>query len=150
MKFWIGAAANLANMSVVFAQLFIGEKCYGVHAYIVPIRDPDTHDPYPGVTLGDCGPKNGLNGIDNGFIMFDKYRIPLDNQLSRISGVNDQGNFFSAIPNEDKRFATQLGTLSGGRVILVSQATTVAVNALTIAIRYTLNRKQFSAPKSLD
>jgi acyl-CoA oxidase len=88
MKFWIGAAANLANMAVVFAQLYIDGKCYGMHAYLVPIRNPDNHEPMPGVLLGDCGPKNGLNAIDNGFIMFDNVRIPVENQLSRISGVD--------------------------------------------------------------
>ena len=43
MKFWIGAAANLANISVIWAQLYIDKKCYGVHAYIVPLRDRKTH-----------------------------------------------------------------------------------------------------------
>ena len=39
MKFWIGAAANLANIAVIWAQLYIHGKSYGVHSYIVPIRD---------------------------------------------------------------------------------------------------------------
>lgn len=150
MKFWIGAAANMANMSVVFAQLYIDGKCYGVHVYVVPLRDPDTHELYPGVLIGDCGPKMGLNGIDNGFIVFDKYRIPKDNQLDRLSGVDDNGNFFTMIPNEDKRFSTQLGSLSGGRVGLSYCASTTLINSLTIAIRYVLNRRQFSPPKSFD
>jgi acyl-CoA oxidase len=89
MKFWIGAAANMANMAVIWAQLFIGSKCYGVHAYIVPIRDRKTHKLLPGVLIGDCGPKNGLNAIDNGFMIFDSVRIPFDNQLNRISGINE-------------------------------------------------------------
>lgn len=76
MKFWIGAAANVANMSVIWAQLYIDGKCYGVHAYIVPIRDRRTHKLLPGVLIGDCGPKNGLNEIDNGFMLFDNFRIP--------------------------------------------------------------------------
>jgi acyl-CoA oxidase len=88
MKFWIGGAAQTANKAVVWAQLYIGERCYGVHAYVVPIRDLSTHKLLPGVLIGDCGPKNGLNGIDNGFIIFDKVRIPKDYQLNRISGVN--------------------------------------------------------------
>lgn len=61
MKFWIGAAANVANIAVVWAQLYIDGKCHGVHVYLVPLRDNKTHNPLPGVTLGDCGPKNGLN-----------------------------------------------------------------------------------------
>lgn len=88
MKFWIGAAANVANMSVIWAQLFIEGKPYGVHAYLVPLRDRRTHKLLPGVLIGDCGPKNGHNLIDNGFMMFDNVRIPKDYQLDRISGVD--------------------------------------------------------------
>lgn len=91
MKFWIGGAAETANMSVVWAQLYINGKSHGVHAYVVPIRDPLTHKLLPGVLVGDCGPKSGLNGIDNGFLLFDKVRIPVGNQLDRISGVDEKG-----------------------------------------------------------
>lgn len=97
MKFWIGAAADLANMSVIWAQLFIDGVCYGVHSYIVPLRDRKTHKLLPGVLVGDCGPKNGNNQIDNGFILFDNVRIPFDNQLDRLSGVNENGKFFSIV-----------------------------------------------------
>ena len=42
MKFWIGAAAQLANISVIWAQLIVdGKKC-GPHPFIVPLRDPKT------------------------------------------------------------------------------------------------------------
>jgi acyl-CoA oxidase len=88
MKFWIGAAANVANMSVIWVQLFINQNCYGVHAIVVPLRDSKTHKLLPGVLVGDCGPKNGCNEIDNGFILFDKVRVPVDNLLDRISGIN--------------------------------------------------------------
>ena len=148
MKFWIGGAANIATMSVVWAQLYIKGKCYGVHAYIVPLRDYDTRDLLPGVLIGDCGPKNGLNGVDNGFIMFDRVKIPKDHQLNLISGVDDNGHFVTTEPNDNKRFGLQLGALSGGRTIISLNSVALAINAITIAVRYTLQRKQFSAPKS--
>lgn len=84
-------------MSVIWAQLYVNGKCYGVHAYIVPIRDKKTHKLLPGVLIGDCGPKNGVNQIDNGFMLFDNVRIPWENQLDRISGVDQNGNFFSTV-----------------------------------------------------
>lgn len=148
MKFWIGGAANAATMTIVWAQLYINGKCHGVHAYVVPLRDNDTRDLLPGVLIGDCGPKNGLNGVDNGFIMFDKVRIPKDNQLNLISGVDDDGNYITTESNDNKRFGLQLAPLSGGRTILSFNSIALAINAITIAIRYTLQRKQFSAPKS--
>lgn len=144
MKFWIGAAAEIANMSVIWAQLYIDGKCYGVHAYIVPIRDKKTHKLLPGVLIGDCGPKNGVNQIDNGFMLFDNVRIPWENQLDRISGVDERGKFFSIVEGEEKRFGTQLGALSGGRFMIALNSTTMAISALAIAIRYTCVRRQFN------
>jgi len=43
--------------------------------------------------LGDCGKKNGHEGIDNGFIIFDNYRIPRENLLNRFSNVTEDGQF---------------------------------------------------------
>jgi acyl-CoA oxidase len=100
MKFWIGAAGNVANIAVVWAQLYIDGKCHGVHVYLVPLRDSRTHDPLPGVTLGDCGPKNALNEVDNGFILFDNVRIPRINQLGKLSGVDSNGKYYSTINND--------------------------------------------------
>ena len=45
--------------------------------------------PLPGVTLGDCGKKQGLDGIDNGFMIFDNVRIPKANLLNRFSDINE-------------------------------------------------------------
>ena len=57
--------------------------------------------PLAGVTLGDCGKKMGLEGIDNGFMIFDNFRIPKDNLLNRFSTINDQGHFESSIESPD-------------------------------------------------
>ena len=150
IKFWIGGAAQTANKSVVWAQLYIGEKCYGVHAYVVPIRDTQTHKLLPGVMIGDCGHKNGNNGIDNGFIKFDRVRIPKEYQLDRISGVDDNGNFRSTIKNDEKRFGIQLSALSGGRYSIAQISTILALTGLTIAIRYANERRQFKGPKDKE
>lgn len=66
MKFWVGNAMT-ANMGVVFAQLYIGEKCYGVHAFVVPLRD-QYNDVYPGIVIGDCGMKIGL--VEKNILLF--------------------------------------------------------------------------------
>lgn len=151
MKFWIGAAAEIANMSVIWAQLYIDGKCYGVHPYIVPIRDKKTHRLLPGVLIGDCGPKNGCNNIDNGFMLFDNVRIPWENQLDRISGVDENGKFFSIVEGEEKRFGTQLGALSGGRFMIALNSSTMSLSGLAIAIRYTCVRRQFNnSPKDVE
>ena len=97
MKFWIGAAAQLATMSVIWAQLIIKGEKYGPHPFIVPIRDKKTHEPFKGVRIGDCGHKVGNNIIDNGHLMFDNYRIPKSYALDRISGIDKNNKFFAAL-----------------------------------------------------
>lgn len=154
MKVWIGATANLANMSAVFAQLYIDDKDYGVHAFLVEIRDKKTHLLKDGVIIGDMGPKNGNNGIDNGFLIFKNLEVPLDNLLNKFSTVTPNGEFIAEIDDPDKRysvifalrFAVQLGSLSGGRVILSLYGAIHSLTALTIGIRYATIRKQFGLP----
>jgi acyl-CoA oxidase len=58
-----------------FAKLIIGETDYGVNAFLVPLRDT-TSKILQGITIGDCGLKMGLNGVDNGTISFENVTIP--------------------------------------------------------------------------
>jgi acyl-CoA oxidase len=57
---------------------------------LVPLRDTNSKI-LQGVTIGDCGLKMGLNGVDNGTISFENVTIPKENMLDRFS-VNDKGN----------------------------------------------------------
>lgn len=70
----------------------------------MPIRDPKTHLPYPGVTVGDMGEKIALNGVDNGFVMFNKFSIPRKYLLNRTADVTDDGKYIYTIKDERKRF----------------------------------------------
>jgi acyl-CoA oxidase len=101
MKFWIGGTGKTSNTSVVWAQLIVNGKNEGPHAFIVPLRDRKTHMPYAGITVGDCGKKEGQDGIDNGFIMFDNVRIPKGNFLNRLSDIDESGNFVSPISSAE-------------------------------------------------
>jgi len=62
-------------MATVFAQLYIEGVHYGVHAFLVPLRDSD-NSVLPGIRIKDCGHKMGINGVDNGRFWFDRFRIP--------------------------------------------------------------------------
>lgn len=146
MKFWIGGAAQTANMAAVWAQLYVDDKHYGVHCFVVPIRHKLTRAPMPGVTLGDCGPKIGLNGIDNGFIIFRDVRVPRDALLDRLSGVTEEGEFKAEIKNADKRFALALGSLSTTRISILAANSSRIRNILALGYRFSANRLQFGPP----
>lgn len=141
-KEYIGNAAVHGQMATVFAKLIIGDTDYGVNAFIVPLRDAN-NTVLKGVTIGDCGLKMGLNGVDNGTISFDNVVIPKENMLDRFASVNDKGEFESPIPSDNRRFFTMLGTLVGGRIGIPRSALAAAKSGLTIAIKYSDRRRQF-------
>lgn len=143
MKFWIGGAGKTSDMCALWAQLYVGEECHGVHCFVVRIRDSISHNVIPGITIGDCGRKIGSDPIDNGFIIFDRFRVPKSALLDRLSQVSDDGVFSSSIKNNDTRFALSMGSLSGGRIALVNVSACLANQALCIAMRYACVRKQF-------
>jgi acyl-CoA oxidase len=141
-KEYIGNAAMHGKMATVFAKLIINEKDYGINAFIVALRD-DAMKTLKGITIGDCGPKMGLNGVDNGTISFNKVVIPKENMLDRFASINEKGEFESPIPSDNRRFFTMLGTLVGGRIGIPRSALAAAKSGLTIAIKYADHRRQF-------
>ncbi|PWJ54641.1 Acyl-coenzyme A oxidase [Quadrisphaera granulorum] len=141
-KDYIGNAARDARMAVVYAQLVTKGERHGVHAVLVPIRD-EAGNALPGVTLSDCGRKMGLNGVDNGRIMFDHVRVPRENLLDRYGQVAQDGTYTSSISNANARFFTTLGALVKGRVCIGAAALAAAKTGLAIAVTYAERRQQF-------
>ena len=115
-KFWIGNLGKTATLGVVIAQLIVEGKNHGVHLFLAPLRDRDTHETYPGIVIGDCGPKAGMHGIDNGVAWFKDYRIPREYFLNRISNVTPDGVFSSIERSKSKRFGMHMSALSSGRI----------------------------------
>ncbi|TFB86217.1 acyl-CoA dehydrogenase [Cryobacterium algoricola] len=143
-KDYLGNAANDGIAAVLFAQLITGGVNHGVHAFWMPLRD-ETGAFLPGVSGEDDGLKGGLNGIDNGRLAFDHVRIPRENLLNRYGDVAEDGTYSSAISSPGRRFFTMLGTLVQGRVSLDGAATQASAMALTIAVTYGSQRRQFTA-----
>ncbi|MBP2327730.1 acyl-CoA oxidase [Kibdelosporangium banguiense] len=144
-KDYIGNAARDGRMAVVFAQLITGGRDYGVHAFLVPIRDGQGR-PMAGVRIEDCGPKAGLNGVDNGRLWFDQVRVPRENLLNRYGDVAEDGTYSSPIESDSRRFFTMLGTLVRGRISVAGGAGSATQRALTIAVRRAETRRQFRRP----
>ncbi|VEN43489.1 unnamed protein product [Callosobruchus maculatus] len=115
-KCWVGGLGQMATHAIIYAMLVIDGNNYGLHSFVVPIRNPKTLLPYPGLIVGDMGEKIGLNGIDNGFIEFDNYEIPKDSLLNKLGDVTDEGKYTTPFKDPKKRHGAALGLLSGGRV----------------------------------
>lgn len=145
-KDYLGNAALHGKAAVVFAQLITKGVNHGVHAFYVPIRDDKGF--LPGIGGEDDGLKGGLNGIDNGRLHFTAVRIPRENLLNKYGDVDADGSYSSPIDSPGRRFFTMLGTLVQGRVSLDGAATVASKAALTIALRYASERRQFTAGSS--
>ncbi|MEV5157720.1 acyl-CoA dehydrogenase [Streptomyces sp. NPDC053728] len=142
-KDYIGNAARHGELAVVFAQLKVGGESEGVHAFVVPIRVDG--EVAPGVRIEDDGRKMGLNGVDNGRLLFDGVRVPREALLNRFADVTPEGGYESPIENPNRRFFTMLGTLVQGRVSVGGAGVNAAKVALAIATKYAVRRRQFEA-----
>ena len=58
MKYWIGNLGRTANKGVVFAHMIVDRVNYGIHVFVVDIRD-NKGKMLPGINVGDCGHKMG-------------------------------------------------------------------------------------------
>jgi len=148
-KWWIGPTGKTSTHTVLFARLKIGDVDYGPHAFLVPLRDFQ-HRPFSGVTIGDCGHKPIQNGLDNGFLQFNNYRIPRENLLNRIAEVTTTGQYLSSVEDKVKRFNAIISPLVRGRIIIAQHGVMTQFVALAIAIRYSCCRRQFSYGEELE
>lgn len=138
-KWWIGSLGRTANHAAVMCQLYVNGKNEGPHPVIVPIRDLKTHKPLKGVVVGDIGPKFGYNTMDNGFLQFNKVRVPHVNMLSRYAGVDQNTGQYVKPPNSKLAY----GTMTWVRSRIVMHARIVLARSATVAIRYCSIRRQF-------
>nr|XP_056708403.1 peroxisomal acyl-coenzyme A oxidase 2 [Euleptes europaea] len=138
MKWWPGDLGRTATHAVVFAQLYLKGKCYGIHPFIVQIRSLQDHSPAPGVTVGDIGPKMNFAQTDNGYLMLKNVRVPKKNMLDRFSQVLSDGQYI-------KRGSEKINYLTMVVVrvsIIRTEVLTILMKACTIAIRYSVVRRQ--------
>jgi acyl-CoA oxidase len=112
---------------------------------MVQIRDLQSHKPLEGVVVGDIGPKYGYASMDNGYMLFNNFRVPRDALLARYSNVDEHGKY-----TKPQNPATIYGSMTYARALLVNQTRLVLARAVTVAVRYTLIRHQFSDRDSVS
>lgn len=148
-KWWNGTMGRTANHAIVVAQLYLPSRSktggqseytsYGPHPFIVQIRDMKTHKPLEGIVVGDIGPKYGYAPMDNGYMLFNNFRVPHKAMLSRYTRVDPATGQYTKPGNP----AVVYGTLTAIRANIVMHARLVLARAVTVAVRYTAVRRQF-------
>uniref|UniRef100_A0A8C6YKU9 Acyl-coenzyme A oxidase n=1 Tax=Naja naja TaxID=35670 RepID=A0A8C6YKU9_NAJNA len=137
IKWWPGGLGKTSNYAIVLAQLYTQNKCHGLHAFIVPLRQLGTHEPLPGITIGDIGPKFGYDEMDNGYLKMDNFRIPRENMLMKHAKVEPDGTYVKPLNAK-----LTYGTMVFIRSIIVGDSGRSLARACTIAIRYSAVRHQ--------
>jgi acyl-CoA dehydrogenase len=118
-KIWITNAGEAARY-IVFATVDRSAGKAGITAFVV---DAGT----PGFRLGSKERKMGIRGTTGYEIVFDDARVPAANRLGE----------------EGDGLKVALSALGAGRISIAAACTGLARNALELAARYALQRRQF-------
>uniref|UniRef100_A0A0N4ZQM6 Acyl-coenzyme A oxidase n=1 Tax=Parastrongyloides trichosuri TaxID=131310 RepID=A0A0N4ZQM6_PARTI len=136
-KWWPGGLGKTCTHAIVMAQLYTNGQCRGPHPFIVQLRNFDNHMPLSGITIGDIGPKFGVNGADNGFLLFKNCRIPRENMLMKYAQVLPNGEYIA--PKHSK---LGYGAMVFTRSIMIRDQAFLLSAATVIATRYSAIRRQ--------
>ncbi|GFR82557.1 acyl-coenzyme A oxidase [Elysia marginata] len=136
-KFWPGALGKTANVAILNAKLITKGRNCGMQSFWVPLRHLETHQPLPGITVGDIGPKFGYHTSDNGFLQLNRVRIPRENMLMRYSKVLQDGTF---VPPENDRLVYV--PMTQFRFVVIGRSGWTLAKAVTVATRYSAVRRQ--------
>jgi len=142
-KFWPGGMGFSGTHAVVMAQLVIRGVGYGVHAFVVELRDRETGKAMPGIELGDLGGKMSYNQNDNGYARFEGVRIPRGNMLMGLVEVTEKGEYKR---REGVHKKAEYGGMLVGRANIPRACAMQLAAAVTIATRYSTVRQQGYSP----
>jgi len=142
MKFWPSSMVS-ATHAAVYAQLIIGSKNYGVHSFMVQLRD-EMLRPFPGIEVGDIGTKAGEPMIDIGYLRLKDVRIPRTCLFAKRQHVEKDGTYVKHVSKSKGKGGEKMQylTMMQARASMVGGASSALAKGVTIAIRYSLVRRQ--------
>jgi len=138
IKWWPGCLGKVATHVVLYAQLIIDGKEHGLNVFILQIRD-ENHLPLKGIRLGDLGTKVGDHANDTGYMILENVRVPREYMLNKFKTVSKEG-VFEVKKDIDPRVVYM--TMISTRAMMCITAGARLAQAATIAIRYSLVRRQ--------
>ncbi|GBG31886.1 Peroxisomal acyl-coenzyme A oxidase 1 [Hondaea fermentalgiana] len=144
MKWW-PSSLTTSTHTVLYAQLLIDGKEYGVHPFFLQVRDENLNT-LPGVEVLDLGTKVGENEVDIGLLRLRDVRIPRRHLFEKRQHVEPDGTYVKHdLSGENGAADSGKGhylTMITARVSLVSTACVFLSKGATIAIRYSAVRRQ--------
>ena len=140
MKWWPGAMGKVATHAVVYAQLIIDNRQFGLHVFMLQLRD-ENHKLLPGIETGDLGRKVGDEANDTGYMRLSKVRVPRAHMLAKGAIVTAEGKYLRT-PAKKENPVMHYATMLGARAGMMSGASGILAQGCTIATRYSLVRRQ--------
>lgn len=135
---WWPTGMYASTHGVVFAQLIIKGKNYGMHGFMMQFRD-DKGCLLSGVEVGEIGPKLDARNTNIGYARFTHVRVPRFNMLARSQQVTRSGEYIAAPKKLSKFKYVGMMTIRAG---MVGGAYYMTAQAVTVAVRYLCIRKQ--------
>lgn len=136
-NFLLISVAQTVNHCILMAQLYSNGKCYGIHPFMVQVRDSENHMPLPGIDIGDIGDKMGYKGVNNGYLGLTNVRIPRTNMMMKNAKLGRDGTYVKP-PSSVLTY----GTMVFVRVLIVKNMAQSLAKSATIAVRYSSVRRQ--------
>mmetsp|Transcript_39711 Transcript_39711/g.64460 ORF Transcript_39711/g.64460 Transcript_39711/m.64460 type:complete len:697 (-) Transcript_39711:741-2831(-) len=140
IKWWPSSMATSTH-TVLYAQLVIDGKEYGLHVFFLQLRDENLL-PLPGIEVGDLGTKMGENEVDIGYLRLKDVRVPRKHMMEKRQHVEPDGTYvkhdLGGGNNEKAAYLTMMTArtqMVGGSAIFLSKGA-------TIAMRYNAVRRQ--------
>ncbi len=154
-KDYLGNAALHGQAAVVFAQLVTaapgGDPVnHGVHAFYVPIRDPQTGASCRGSAATTTASRAASTGSTTAGCTSTTCGCPAPTCSTGTGTSRADGTYSSPIASPGRRFFTMLTTLVQGRVSLDGAAVNASKLALVVAVTYGNQRRQFTGASDVD